>query len=126
MITVMEPDTLSGVIFQRAVFFTEIGNKYDSLFIDERITYSELPEGYRKYEIMEEHGTPCCIQNKVLVNFYGTLITPFDMSDQYQYTHSNGEILGINLEKGFHKFNIGITNNFVSFRDFFSERGVII
>lgn len=47
------------------------------LFTDFRIDRETVPEGLTLYEIRHDdngRGTPCTIENKVAVNFYGTIL----------------------------------------------------
>ena len=72
----------------------------ECLFNDLRFDENTVPEGYFMYEVRhsdEDWGEPCEIASRILVNFYGTLLTkePFELepnqnnSNSYWYIDSD-------------------------------------
>ncbi len=116
----MKTNTMESIDWQKATIV--VANKpYESIFVDERVNYCDLPDGFHKYEIMEEHGTPVCIQNIVIANFYGTLISKFNMDDipdDKLYSHCDGNIIGFDLKR----HQLDITNHQTSLKEYI-DRG---
>jgi hypothetical protein len=89
------------------------------LFCIDRIDRDEYP-ALNRYELMyDDNDEPTSMQTDVLVNFYGSILSPTILIDRSNrnYYASNGN-LGVNFNKG----ELEISNNMITMEEFMGGR----